>query len=59
MPLMIPSLTADELEYLLAGGKPTNQIIQKAVEFSRARAKKGMPYFATENEQGKTLMPGY
>ena len=60
IPTMIPTLSKDELNYLLTTKyNPRNRtrmddvIFQKAVDFARQRKAKGLPYFATPEEEGK------
>lgn len=60
IPTMIPTLTKKELDYLLSNKyNPTKKtgvdevISQKAIAFARERKAKGLPYFATKEEEGK------
>jgi len=51
IPTMVPTLTRKELDFLLGGGRPTDQIVKKAVEFARQRIEKGLSPFAAFGEQ--------
>jgi hypothetical protein len=51
IPTLIPTLTQDEVNYLLGGGKPTDAIVGKAVEYAKSRMAKGLSPFAQEGEQ--------
>ena len=50
IPLIVPTLSKPELEYLLSGAKPTEQIIQKAVIHAYRRIEMGKTPFATSDE---------
>ena len=45
MPLLVPTLSEDEIDYLRAGNKPTKGIVDKAVSHARERMKAGMSPF--------------
>lgn len=49
-PLIVPTLTREELEYLLAGGDPTEPIYQKAYKHAQGRKSKGKGAFADPSE---------
>lgn len=51
IPLLVPTLTREELDYLLQGGEPTRALVDKAVQFAQERAKAGKDFFAGEGEQ--------
>lgn len=51
IPSLIPNLTRFEIDYLLAGNKPTEDIIQKAVKYARQRMTEGKDVFAQKGEQ--------
>ena len=51
IPTLVPTLTKTEVDYLLSGGEPTNEIIDKAVAFAREREAQGKPVFATGGEK--------
>src|SRR4030042_453263 len=53
IPLLVPTLAREEIDYLLAGNKPTKSIIRKAEEYARIRISKGLSPFAQKGEQGK------
>ena len=45
IPLIVPTLTPDEINYLLSGGKETPEMVDKAVEHAKQRMKQGLsPY---------------
>ena len=46
IPTLIPTLTKDEIKYLLGGGKVTDAIAKKAVDHAKKRIKKGLSPFA-------------
>lgn len=50
VPLLVPTLTTEEIELLRSGADPTEEIVNKSVEFARQRKREGKPYFATEDE---------
>jgi len=51
IPLLVPTLTQDEINYLLSGKKPTEEIYYKAIEHAKTRIAKGLSPFAQEGEQ--------
>ena len=46
IPSLVPTLTKDEINHLLSGGEPTDEILNKAVEHARGRLKQGLSPFA-------------
>lgn len=54
VPSFVPTLTQEELDYLLSGGQITPQIRQKALEFARRRLQEGKSIFAEPNEKQDT-----
>ena len=50
-PLIVPTLTHEELQHLLSGKKPTDDIYNKAEEFAAQRIKQGLSPFANPTEQ--------
>jgi hypothetical protein len=45
IPLLVPSLTGKEVQYLLKGNKPTHEIVSKAAIHARKRMSQGLsPY---------------
>lgn len=46
-PLMVPTLSKEELDHLLSGGKPTDAIYQKAYSHALMRGQSGLDPFAT------------
>ena len=49
-PLLVPTLTASELKYLLSGNQPTEEIYTKAMQHAVERISKGLSPFAQPNE---------
>lgn len=52
-PLLVPTLSRDEIELLVSGKEPTPDIYKKAETFARQRISKGLSPFAGTGEQGK------
>ena len=50
IPLIIPSLSRDELAHLVAGGDPTQPILRKAVDHAGARLGRGLSPFSGPRE---------
>jgi hypothetical protein len=51
IPSLVPTLTRSEIDYLLAGGKPTEPIVNKAKTFAIKRLREGKNPFAQKGEQ--------
>ena len=51
IPSIVPTLTKSELDYLLDGGKPTDEIVHKAQEYAMKRMREGKSPFAQPGEQ--------
>lgn len=51
IPFLVPTLTREEIDHLLQGGKPTDDMIQKAVQHARERLDAGKSPFAGDGEQ--------
>jgi hypothetical protein len=49
-PLLVPSLTAEEVQVLLSGARPTQEIYRKAEAFAASRRSAGLNPFAQPNE---------
>jgi hypothetical protein len=49
-PLIVPTLTSDELNLLRSGGEPTPEIINKAEKFAMSRLSRGQDPFATTQD---------
>lgn len=49
-PLIVPTLNAQELQYLTAGNQPTPEIEMKAQQYAIDRLKRGKSPFAQQNE---------
>jgi hypothetical protein len=50
-PLLVPTLTREEIDALVSGQPPTPDIYNKAEEFAKARLRKGLSPFAAHGEQ--------
>lgn len=50
IPLLVPTLTEREKDYLLQGNKATEQILSKAVEHAYSRLDKGLSPFAEDED---------
>ena len=57
IPLLVPTLTKEQINHLLSGEKPTDEIYEQAIKFARARKQAGMPTFATPEEYGTYKVP--
>ena len=53
IPTLVPTLAPQEVQHLLAGGKPTPAIVDKAVAFARQRMAQGKSPFAQPGEGPK------
>lgn len=51
IPLLVPSLSPNEIRYLISGGEATPEIMKKAVMYARRRKVLGMSPFAQNGEQ--------
>jgi hypothetical protein len=51
IPMLVPTLTQDEIDFLLAGNDPTTDIIDKAVDHAMKRKRKGLSPFKTDKRQ--------
>ena len=49
-PLVVPTLSAQEIELLRMGGEPTPEIYQKAQQFALGRIQQGLSPFATPQD---------
>ena len=49
-PLIVPTLTAQELQHLQMGGEPTPDIYSKAQQFALSRLQQGLSPFATPQD---------
>jgi len=49
-PLLVPTLTAEEVKLLLSGGQPTEAIYRKAAEHARTRRESGKSPFSAPTE---------
>lgn len=50
-PLLVPSLSLEEINHLVSGNPPTPQIYDKAIGFAVERMKAGLSPFAGQGEQ--------
>jgi hypothetical protein len=55
IPLLVPTLTKQEIDWLLSGKKATKTIVDKAVAHARKRMKDGKSPFAEQGEQQREL----
>lgn len=49
-PLIVPTLTKEELDYLLANNPPTEEIYKKAEDFAKQRIQQGLSPFSQPTE---------
>lgn len=54
VPTIVPTLTAEEINYLLSGGVPTPGIVSKAIEHANIRISQGKSPFAGNNESSSS-----
>jgi hypothetical protein len=57
VPMLVPTLTREEMDHLLSGGTPTLEIAQKAGRFALERLRAGKSIFAEPGEEGQTPIP--
>lgn len=57
IPTLVPTLTEDEKDLLLRGGKPTQAIIDKAISHAKKRFSEGKSPYADEADRFATLGP--
>jgi hypothetical protein len=55
MPLIVPTLSKDELDVLLRGEKPTKEIFDKAYDHGLGQIKAGKSPFANDGEDPEYL----
>jgi len=55
IPSLVPTLTQDEVNYLLSGKEPTKEIVDKAVDHAKRRLNEGKSPFADEVDYLKTI----
>ena len=46
IPALVPTLSKEQIDHLLAGNAPTDGIVEKAIEHARMRTQQGLPVFA-------------
>lgn len=52
IPMIVPTLSQDQIEHLLNGGEPTTSIIQKAIDHAKIRIDSGKsPFFGAADEE--------
>lgn len=56
-PLIVPSLNAEELNFLAQGNKPTDVIMKKAIDHAIQRINQKRNPFASIEEEEKTPLP--
>jgi hypothetical protein len=49
-PLIVPTLTKEELDLLISGGRPTEDIFKKAQMWALSRIERGQDPFATQQD---------
>lgn len=49
-PLLVPTLSQQEIQYLLQGNQPTDEIYNKAEMWAESRRKMGLSPFSSSNE---------
>ena len=49
-PLLVPTLTREEIDHLISGKQPTTLIFNKAADFAKKRLGEGKSPFAAEGE---------
>lgn len=57
IPTLVPTLTKPEIDSLLAGEKPSDAIVQKAVDHAKQRIADGKSVFADNSEVVKSAQP--
>lgn len=55
IPTLVPTLHPAEVQYLLDGGRPTDAIVNKAVDFAQRRMSQGLSPFAQPGERNFML----
>lgn len=50
IPLIVPTLTAEEIAHLVDGGSPTREIVKKAYDHAKERLKMGKSPYAADGE---------
>ena len=58
LPLLVPTLSRTEIGYLLGGGKPTPEIVDKAIKHYITRGQQGKSGYAQPHEQVPLPQPG-
>jgi hypothetical protein len=53
IPTLVPTLTKKQVDHLLSGGRPTKEIVDKAVKHARKRIASGKSPFASDVESQK------
>ncbi len=52
IPTLVPNLSHEEIDYLLAGYEPTEEIVTKAVDHARGRIDSGKsPFYGSDDEE--------
>jgi hypothetical protein len=57
IPLLVPVLTKAEIDHIIAGNKPTEETVEKAINFALARKKAGQSPYAGPDEEGSFKVP--
>lgn len=58
IPLIVPTLSRNEVKHLLDGGKPSSEMVDKAVAFAVQRMQSGQSPFAGQGEQAPLPVGG-
>ena len=59
IPLLVPTLSNDEIKHLLGGGEPSLALVDKAVAHARQRMATGMNPFAQRHEVAANRDPDF
>lgn len=57
VPLLVPTLKKSHIDHLLSGKEPSKELVDIAIAFALARKRAGLPYYATEKEEGMYKVP--
>ena len=59
IPLIVPTLSQEEINHLMAGGKPTQEMVSKAAQFAQERMAEGKsPYADNQESQAAAAAQG-
>ena len=57
IPLLVPTLKKSQIDHLMAGKKPTDEMFDAAIDFALARKKAGLSPYADPEEEGTYSVP--